>query len=256
MSSARGLKTSKIQKYSSRTAIIMIRPFIFFDLGQTLIDEWDFIEILDARFLELLNGFGARIDRRNYLSVRDSVLRDRRIGHGSIRELVIEVCRLLAPHGYDTVISARLKPEIQKARVASFKFASDAQSTLQRLADMKIEMGIIANQAADINEILKISGLEPFFKVKVISSSVQLSKPDPRIFQLALNRAARRAEDCLMVGDRLDTDICPAKKIGMLTIRYTNSLFSVQLPQKDCEHANYSAARLSEIPDIVERIIL
>ncbi len=44
----------------------MVAPFIFFDLGQTLIDEWDFISNFDQKFLEMLNGFGARIDQRNY----------------------------------------------------------------------------------------------------------------------------------------------------------------------------------------------
>ena len=42
------------------------RPFLFFDLGQTLINEWDFISYFDQRFLELLNGFEARIDMKNY----------------------------------------------------------------------------------------------------------------------------------------------------------------------------------------------
>jgi putative hydrolase of the HAD superfamily len=234
----------------------MIRPFVFFDLGQTLIDEWDFIEKFDGRFLELLNGFGARIDRRSYLAVRDSIIRDRRIGHGSVRELVIEVCSLLAPKGYHKIILERLEPEIKKARIATFKFSDDARPMLQRLASMHIDTGIIANQGADIAEIVKKSGLEQFFKVSVVSSMVQLSKPDPRIFKLALERAARCPEDCVMVGDRLDTDICPANLIGMQTIRYTNSLFSLQAPRLDCEQARFCASRLDEIPSLLERIKL
>ena len=41
-------------------------PFIFFDLGQTLVDEWRFIDYLDHKLLDLLNGFGAKIDIRNF----------------------------------------------------------------------------------------------------------------------------------------------------------------------------------------------
>ena len=63
----------------------MPAPFIFFDLGQTLVDEWDFIAHFDQKFLELLNGFGARIDQRNYRAVRDSIIRDRKIGHAGKR---------------------------------------------------------------------------------------------------------------------------------------------------------------------------
>lgn len=231
-------------------------PFVFFDLGQTLIDEWEFIDLFDNRFIEILNGFGARIDRRNYLSVRDSVIRDRRIGTGFVKELVVEVSKLLAPQGYHEAIASRLKQEIRKARITSFRFSNDAPAMLERLREMKIEMGLIANQSEDIDEILEKSGLDGFFSVKAISSSVKFSKPNPRIFQFALDKAARSAKQCIMVGDRLDTDICPANTVGMKTIRYTNSLFSLQTPSRECEQPTFTVASLLEIPGILERIIL
>ena len=87
----------------------MEEPFIFFDLGQTLVDEWRFIDYLDHKLLELLNGFGAKIDIRNYKAVRDNVIRSRKIGNGSTRELIIEVCRLVSQHGYERIIADRLK---------------------------------------------------------------------------------------------------------------------------------------------------
>ncbi len=233
----------------------MPKPFVFFDLGQTLVDEWEFIRYFDEKFLEILNGFGARIDRRNYVSVRDSVIRDRRIGYGSVRELVFEVCKLLAPPGYESVILRRIEPEIAKGRSEFFRFSGDARGMLEALTEMEIGIGVIANQSADISQVLEKSGLDEFFKVKVISTLVHLAKPDKRIFQLAVNKSGRSTSECVMVGDRLDTDICPAKTLGMTTIRYTNSLFSIQNPVKDCEYPTYVADRLAEIPTILERII-
>lgn len=232
----------------------MRSPFVFFDLGQTLIDEWDFIAHFDQKFLELLNGFGARIDQRNYRAVRDSIIRDRKIGHGSVRELVVEVCRMLSPPGYEKAIAARLEPHIVQGRRDLFRFFDDAEPTLQALSK-HCEMGLIANQSEDIHELLEKSDLRRFFKVQAISSSVKLKKPDPRIFELTLGQAGRPASDCIMVGDRLDTDICPASTLGMTTIRTTNSLFALQVPAQKCEHANYTVARLSEIIKIVESII-
>jgi HAD superfamily hydrolase (TIGR01549 family) len=231
----------------------MRSPFIFFDLGQTLVDECDFIAHLDQKFLELLNGFGARIDQRNYRAVRDSIIRDRKIGHGGVRELVVEVCRMLSPPGYEKVIANRLEPQIVQGRRDLFRFFDDAEPTLQVLS--KYGMGLIANQSEDIHELLEKSGLRRFFKVEAISSSVKLKKPDPRIFELALEQAGCPAQDCIMVGDRLDTDICPANALGMTTIRVTNSLFALQVPAQKCEHATYTVAHLSEIPNIVESII-
>lgn len=230
-------------------------PFIFFDLGQTLIDEWDYIAYFDQKFLEVLNGFGARIDQRNYHAIRDSIIRDRKIGHGSVKELVIEVCKLLSPPGYEKVIASRLESQIKQGRRDLFKFFDDAESTLQALSKY-CQMGLIANQSEDILELLEKSGFDRFFRVKAISSSVKLKKPDSKIFELALREAGQNAEDCIMVGDRLDTDICPANNMGMTTIRTTNSLFALQVPKRACEHPSYTVARLSEIPELLESIII
>ena len=230
-------------------------PFIFFDLGQTLIDEWEYIAYFDQKFLELLNGFGARIDQRNYSAVRNSIIRDRKIGHGSVKVLVIEVCKLLSPPGYEKVIASRLEPQINQGRRDLFKFFDDAKPTLDALSRY-CEMGIIANQSEDILELLKKSGFDRFFKVKVISSSVKLKKPDLKIFEFALKQSGRNAADCIMVGDRLDTDICPANKLGMTTIRTIDSLFALQLPSRACEHPDFTVTRLSEIPEILESIII
>jgi putative hydrolase of the HAD superfamily len=229
--------------------------FIFFDLGQTLIDEWDYISYFDQKFLELLNGFGARIDERNYHAIRDSIIRDRKIGHGSVKELVIEVCRLLSPPGYENVIANRLEPHIKQGRRDLFRFFDDAEPTLKALSKY-CEMGIIANQSEDVTELIQNAGFDRFFKVQTISSSVKLKKPDSKIFELALKQAGQNAKDCIMVGDRLDTDICPANRLGMTTIRTTNSLFALQVPSKICERTAYTVARLSEIPKILESIII
>lgn len=231
------------------------RFFIFFDLGQTLIDEWDYIAYFDQKFLELLNGFGARIDERNYHAIRNSIIRDRKIGHGSVKELVIEVCRLLSPPGYEKVISSRLQLQVKQGRRDLFKFFDDAEATLQTLSKY-CEMGIIANQSEDIFQLIEKSGFGRFFKVKAISSSMKLKKPDSKIFELALKEAGYAAEDCIMVGDRLDTDICPANTIGMTTIRTTNSLFALQVPRMTCERPTYTVSHISEIPRILESIII
>jgi HAD superfamily hydrolase (TIGR01549 family) len=230
-------------------------PFIFFDLGQTLIDEWDYIAYFEQKFLELLNGFGARIDHRNYQAIRDSIIRDRKIGHGSVKELVIEVCKLLSPPGYEKVITNRLEPHIRQGRRDLFKFFDDAEPTLKVLSKY-CEMGIIANQSQDVAELIQKAGFDKFFKVQTISSSVKLKKPDLKIFELALKQAGQSAEDCIMVGDRLDTDICPANMLGMTTIRTTNSLFALQNPRRGCEHPTYIVAHLSEIPKLLESIII
>ena len=228
-------------------------PFIFFDLGQTLVDEWRFIEYLDNKLLEVLNGFGARIDLRNYRAVRDNVIRNRMIGNGSTRELIIEICRLVTQRGYERIIADRLEYDIKYGRRELFRFYYDAEQTLSILSQ-KYKLGIIANQSRDVLQLLDKFNFRDFFNVVIVSSEVNMNKPDPRIFQLAMDCAANNSKRYVMIGDRLDTDISPANKLGMKTIRYTNSLFRLQEPIDESEMATHVVNRLSEIPGILQEI--
>ena len=230
--------------------------FVFFDLGQTLIDEREFLRYFDGEFLRLLNGFGAKVDERGYMALRDSIIRDRLIAHGSIRELALEVCRLLLPAGYGSIILEKIEPEIVRGRMRLFRVFDDVRPTLERLAGKGLRLGVIANQPREITEIVRKAGIENLFQVLIISTEHGISKPDPRIFQLAIGKVgADSPEQCVMVGDRLDTDIAPANKIGMKTIRVTSSLFSLQTPRDRYETPDYTVGSLAEIPDVVEEIL-
>lgn len=80
------------------------------------------------------------------------------------------------------------------------------------------QLGIIANQALGTKERLEKWGILSHFDLVIASAEVGIAKPDPEIFQLALDRADCCPQEAVMVGDRVDNDIMPAKEIGMATI--------------------------------------
>ena len=106
------------------------------------------------------------------------------------------------------------------------------------------KLGIIVNQPLDVVELLQIYDVDKFFNIKVISSVVGMAKPSLKIFQLALKQASYDPENCIMVGDRLDTDIFPANKLGMRTIRITDSIFKIQEPINKYECPTYTVRQL------------
>ena len=57
-----------------------------------------------------------------------------------------------------------------------------------------------------------------------------------------------------MVGDRHDTDIGPANKLGMRTIRITNSIFKSQQPIDKFEQPMYTVTNLGDIPKLLLKI--
>ena len=136
-----------------------------------------------------------------------------------------------------------------------FRFFDDAEQTIEVLSRQN-DLGLISNQSrVAILHLLKYSNINRFFKVIVIPSEVQMKKSNPEILlQLAIDRAECQSEDCIMVGDRLDTDIRPANKLGMKTIRITNSLFKLQQPTNEFEQPTYTVASLGDIPNLLLKI--
>ena len=58
----------------------------------------------------------------------------------------------------------------------------------------------------------------PFVSLCLSSAELGLKKPDPEIFQLALSQSGCEPEQAVMIGDRLDNDIRPARLQGWKTI--------------------------------------
>ena len=82
----------------------------------------------------------------------------------------------------------------------------------------KYKIGIIANQLPGTEERLQAFGIRKYIDVIAASSDEGVAKPDKRLFQIALEKADCASEQAVMIGDRIDNDIVPAKESGMKTI--------------------------------------
>ena len=116
----------------------MKRFFLIFDVGQTLIYEWDFIDFFDKKLLELINGFGGRIDRRNYITLKNNIIKNRLIGNGGLDELIITICRLILPIGYDKIILKKIKPDGEKIGLVK-SFTTIAGELKGDFGELKLE---------------------------------------------------------------------------------------------------------------------
>jgi FMN phosphatase YigB (HAD superfamily) len=74
-----------------------------------------------------------------------------------------------------------------------------------------------------------------------------VSKPDSRIFQMALNQAGCLPQTACMIGDRLDNDIFPTKKLGMKTIWVKQGFGGAQTPPSAEYAADFSIESLQEL---------
>jgi len=106
------------------------------------------------------------------------------------------------------------------------------------------KLGILANQHPPILKALEDYGISRYFDIILIDEIVGVSKPDPRIFHMAI-----------MVGDRPDNDIAPARSLGMKTVRFRRGLlYSLYDPTSESERADIVVRETARIAPAARRL--
>ena len=89
------------------------------------------------------------------------------------------------------------------------------QQALQRLQGAGFLLAVVSNSEGTIEQMLVEIGLRDLFATVVDSSVVGFTKPDPRIFSVALERLGVAPADALMVGDSPSADVEGAGAAGI-----------------------------------------
>lgn len=199
--------------------------WIFFDLGNTLIDEGDCIEY---RVAETLKQPGAPSKEEFYRQMEYFASVNMLSYKDTVKKFGLE--------------NVRWVKELEKLYPESWE-------VLQALHD-RYKLGIIANQSAGTAERLVQFGIRDYFDVVVASAEAGVAKPDKRIFELALSQAGCSVREACMVGDRLDNDIAPAAEMGMYTVWVRQSWFGRGNPDLVSFKPNVTVDRISEVTEI------
>lgn len=84
---------------------------------------------------------------------------------------------------------------------------------------MGVPLVLVTNASLRLEDDLASLGLADFADHVVSSARVGVAKPDPRIYELAAERAGVAAERCLFVDDRLE-NVEAAMALGMTGVHY------------------------------------
>jgi HAD superfamily hydrolase (TIGR01549 family) len=83
----------------------------------------------------------------------------------------------------------------------------------------RAQIGIVSNNLLEEQQgKLRQCALDRFVDELVVSEEAGVSKPDPRIFEIALDRLGRRADEAVMVGDSWTADVVGARAAGIIPI--------------------------------------
>ena len=195
--------------------------WLFFDIGSTLVDE---TKVYGDLFQKIADAAG--VSAESVITRAIGFYRQNKRGHREVMQL--------------------LGVEYPEWSPAYEELYPDTVKCLQVLGE-KYHLGIIANQIPGAEQRLEAMGIRRYFDVFVSSAEEGVAKPDPGIFKLALARAGCAPEQAVMIGDRIDNDIVPAKQLGMKTVWIRQGYGKYWNIQGDCETPDYEVNSLSEL---------
>lgn len=117
------------------------------------------------------------------------------------------------------------------------------------------KLGLAGNQPSAVKDLLYECGILQFFTTTEVSEDIGVSKPDPRFFGNILEKLGVHARETIMIGDRLDNDIIPAKKLGMKAILVKVGLFSILEPRSSNEIPDATVSSTTGLNTAIEDVI-
>lgn len=194
--------------------------WIFFDLGNVILNDDPAMIRLYQYIFESLQKHGVEVDISELLAIREkAILEDRNGFHH------YAVARHFLTNGYAMKELNTIKNKLASEWESVAPIIPGAVDVLKVSAKL-FQLGVLANQPNSVMNILEKYNLYNYFEINAISANAGFSKPDQRLFKYALHAAGCQPEEAVMVGDRIDNDIIPAKSLGMKTIW-------LRLPLKD-----------------------
>ena len=109
------------------------------------------------------------------------------------------------------------------------------------------KIGILGQYGNAMIKFLEQQNLLQYFTFTETQENYKITKPDPRYFEAVLKTCGCAPEESVMIGDRIDKDIIPAKAAGMKTIRLRTGLHINQEPRTPDEIPDFTFNCLCDI---------
>ena len=116
----------------------------------------------------------------------------------------------------------RFAPELFQSMQLDFKPDNQVdpyvEETLQGIRDTGLFLGLVSNRSTPCQEECEHLGLLHYFDFAYVAAEVDAWKPDPQIFDRALEITGSPPERTIYIGDNYYTDVVGAQKAGLQAI--------------------------------------
>ena len=133
-----------------------------------------------------------------------------------LRRRCTEVLRSALPSPAQSLDAEELGGALQAAlRFRPYPEVADALVALRAAGARTV---VVSNWDVSLHEQLAATGLDALVDAALSSAELGVGKPEPAIFRHALELAQANANEAVMVGDSLDTDIHGAEAAGIAAV--------------------------------------
>ena len=213
---------------------------IFLDAGGVILDETSFEEYSAKIISAVIAAYNKNYSEADYWkNAEEAVYR-------------------YVPKVYDYILYKNINTltEFGKAK-SQYKTALNAMEDRFCLMDgiedfLKIfsrnyKIGIVGQYGKSFKEYLEKENVLQYFSYTETQDNYSITKPDPRYFEAILKKCGCKPEESVMIGDRIDKDIIPAKMIGMKTVRLRTGIHKNQEPRIPEEIPDLTVTNLRDI---------
>ncbi len=175
-----------------------------------IFDLWGTLILNSKSLVRIIHDLGADIDKRLIVKIIDENLNKKDI---STMLGVKNIVRDLSLEGIN-IDESKLYREIVN-NVLTAKPRKDLYEALSILRENN-KVAILSNTNRDAWEMVKKNfNLDKYIDKAFLSFETNLLKPDPLAFLRVLEYFREKPFNAVMIGDSLQSDIIPAKRLGM-----------------------------------------
>lgn len=113
----------------------------------------------------------------------------------------------------------------------------------------RFKLAVVSNFYGNLERVLAEAEMLELMSAVVDSSRVGFFKPDPRIIQAALALIGAAPEKAAMIGDSLEKDCAPARRMGLRTV-WLRGARGAQAESASLASADYTIGGLDELADL------
>jgi len=212
-----------------------MRACIFFDIDNTLFPTAEFAELARRNAIRAMIETGLDASEKEIYAELKKLIREKGSNYSNHFDILLRRMGVARPARY--VAAAVAAYHNTKSSIQPYP---EVPQTLMELKKRGYRLYVATNGDAvkQWDKLIRM-GIHLLFEDVFVSGEMGEEK-GASFFRRVLAHVKANPSECIMVGDRMDSDIIPAKKLGIYTVRIMQGPYSKQKGKADAKIRKFS----------------